>query len=211
MTTTPTRTTESSILASLRALTPGARLDFNDALALTERQAALLRRLLLTPGDVLDEHHLAALPRLRIVRDTCPTSGLSYWSGTEWIIVLNRTDNPARQRFTLLHEYKHIIDHGHAARLYRRRREAERAADYFAGCALVPKLELKRAFYAGTQRIEDLAAYFGVSRAAIRVRIDQAGLVDSQPFTRERCARPISTPWHEEQRFVPVAAWPSGG
>ncbi|GAA1802601.1 hypothetical protein GCM10009811_27950 [Nostocoides veronense] len=47
--------------------------------------------------------------------------------------------SPARQRFTLLHEFKHIIDHGACDRLYRdvtrrgvtltARQQAETAAD----------------------------------------------------------------------------------
>lgn len=197
MTTTPSPT---SILTSLRRQVPGYRLDPIDTLALAERQAACLRRLLLGPGEALDEHHLAALPRLRIVRDNCPTSGLSYWSGHEWVIVLNQADSAARQRFTLLHEYKHIIDHGQADRLYRTKRQAEQAADYFAGCTLVPKPELKRQYCSGMQRPADLADHFGVSPAAIQVRLEQTGLVD-RPVVASRCARPISTPWGERQRF----------
>lgn len=37
----------------------------------------------------------------------------SHWNGYEWIISIAEGDSPARQRFTLLHEFKHIIDHGH--------------------------------------------------------------------------------------------------
>lgn len=44
-----TSTTAPSLLTSLRSLTPTCRLDTDDTLALAERQAALLRRLLLTP------------------------------------------------------------------------------------------------------------------------------------------------------------------
>ena len=71
-----------------------------------------------------------------------PTSGMSHWDGQAWVISLNAADSLTRQRFTLLHEFKHIIDHGHADRLYHdtgRRsaaEQAEQAADYFAGCVL---------------------------------------------------------------------------
>jgi Zn-dependent peptidase ImmA (M78 family) len=172
--TTPTNaSTHPSTLSSLRSLTPGYQLDLTTALSLAERQATRLRLLLLAPGEALDEHHLAALPRLRIVRDSAPTSGLSYWSGTEWVIVLRSSDSAARQRFTLLHEYKHIIDHGVSGRLYQNAQQAERIADYFAGCALVPKAELKRVFCSGLQRLHDLADHFGVSPTAIQVRLDQ--------------------------------------
>lgn len=197
-TTTPTNT---SILASLRALTPRCQVDFDDTKQLAERQAVLLRQRF---GGIITEEAIAGLPRVRIVREPLPTSGLSYWTGHEWLIVLAADDSPARQRYTLLHEFKHVIDHGAARRLYRTQWETERAADYFAACALMPKPALKRIFCNVTQDVEALARYFGVSRQAIRVRLEQTGLVERETFTRERCARPIPTPWHEEQRFVPV-------
>ncbi|RNI20716.1 ImmA/IrrE family metallo-endopeptidase [Flexivirga caeni] len=193
-----------STLTSLRALIPQCRLDFDDTKAVAERQATRLLELLGSQHDGIHEHHLAALPRLRIVREPLPTSGLSYWNGREWIIALNESDGTARQRFTLLHEFKHIIDHGAHHRLYASEWEAERAADYFAACTLMPKPELKRVFCNITQRIDQLATYFGVSQQAIRVRLEQTGLVDSEKFTRQRCARPISTPRWQAQRFRTV-------
>lgn len=199
MTTATTSTL--STLASLRALIPRCQLDFEDTKAVAERQATRLVELLDTHDDGITERHLASLPRLQIVRESLPTSGLSYWNGQTWIIVLNAADGAARQRFTLLHEFKHIIDHGANRRLYKSNWEAERAADYFAGCALMPKRDLKRVFCNITQRIDQLARYFGVSQQAVRVRLEQTGLLDPPVFTRERCARPISTaPW-VEQRF----------
>lgn len=191
----------SGILASLRALTPRVQLDFADTKDLAERQASLLVRRL--SGDIT-EAAIAALPRLRVVRARPSTSGLSYWNGREWIIVLHPDDSAARQRYTLLHEFKHIVDHGVARRLYRSRWEAERVADYFAACALMPKPDLKRVFCTITQDVAALAEHFGVSRRAVHIRLEQTGLVDPAPMTRERCARPISTPWHEAQRFAPV-------
>lgn len=198
--TTATTHTE-GVLASLRSLTPRVQLNFTDTKDLAERQAQLLVRRL--NGDV-SEAAIAALPRLRIVRETLPTSGLSYWNGREWLIVLHQHDSEPRQRYTLLHEFKHIVDHGAAGRLYRSQWEAERAADYFAACALMPKPALKRAFCTITQNVAALAEHFGVSQQAVRVRLEQTGLVDRPSFTRERCARPIATPWHEKQRFVPA-------
>ena len=115
----------------------------------------------------------------------------------------------ARQRFTLLHEFKHIIDHGRTTVLYSGDGErtpaeqAEAAADYFAGCVLVPKRDLKSVWGRGTQRIEALADYFGVSAQAVSVRLAQTKLNvdrDRVPST-DRCGRPISTPYRSRQRF----------
>lgn len=194
-----------STLASLRALTPRCRVDFADTRDLAERQAQRLLALLDAERDGIHEHHLDGLPRVQVVRETMPTSGLSYWNGQTWIVTLNSNDSPARQRFTLLHEFKHIIDHGADKRLYRSQWEAERAADYFAACALMPKRQLKHVWCNVTQDLNSLATYFGVSREAIRVRLEQTGLVDRPIFTRERCARPVSTPNWQEQQFQTVS------
>lgn len=197
-------TTSSSILASLRALIPRRNCAFSEALNIAERQAIRLGELIaaLDPeADGVNLHHIEGLPRLRVVFERLPVSGMSHWNGQDWIIAIARDDSPARQRFTLLHEFKHIIDHGHTARLYRgsggrsTTEQAEAAADFFAGCALVPRRELKSAWGRGIQRVEHLVDLFGVSELAIRVRLAQTGLdrgADNVPTPR--CARPISTP-----------------
>lgn len=202
-----TTLTTTTPLASLRALTPHRDVLFSEALRVAELQAATLVRLLDPSGDGLRDHHVAAMPRIKVTYERLPVSGMSYWNGREWVIAIAGGDSLARQRFTLLHEFKHIIDHGYAPRLYTGNRhlspanQAERSADYFAGCALVPKQALKRAWGNGIQRITDLAAHFGVSEQAITVRLDQTGLnvIDAEP--RARCARPISSGRWQPQRF----------
>lgn len=108
-----------SILMSLRALTPHGNVDFDDARTLAERQAVRLIEFLDTVTDGIQESDLAMLPFLKIVREPLPTSGLSCWDGHTWIIALNESDSRVRQRFTLLHEMKHVIDHTEVKRLYR--------------------------------------------------------------------------------------------
>ncbi len=213
---TPRTTT--SVLKSLRGLIPLRDCTHDETLQIAERQASRLLDLL-APSNIrgggIQLHHMEALPRLRIVFEPLPVSGMSHWNGYEWIISIAEGDSPARQRFTLLHEFKHIIDHGHTHRLYTggdRRgsltsaEQAESAADYFAGCALVPRRALKSAWGNGMQRASDLAEHFGVSLAAIEVRLDQTGLArerDPEPPQRTpRCARPIRTPRWQPQRFT---------
>lgn len=205
-------TSHESILKSLRSLIPSRDCQLDEALVVAELQGTRLLRLIRTQyptADGIDLGHLQALPRLRVVFEPLPVSGMSHWNGREWIITIARGDSPARQRFTLLHEFKHIIDHGHAQRLYQGTSrvsatdQAERAADYFAGCALVPKAALKMAWGNGLQRLPDLADHFGVSEHAICVRLAQTGL--DRPYDREpspRCARPVPTPRWQPQRFT---------
>lgn len=193
-----------STLSRLRALSPNVRLTRDDTRVIAERQANKLIELL-GAHDGIHESHIADLPRIRIIREALPTSGLSYWNGIEWIIVLNESESPTRQRFSLLHEYKHVIDHGQQQTLYASEREAELAADYFAACVLMPKRDLKRVYCTVTQRVEALADYFGVSPSALRIRLEQTGLTEAFTFTRTpRCARPVKTPWQRSQRFRTV-------
>lgn len=205
-------TTHTSILTSLRAASPHRACTFAEALGVAERQAAKFNQLLAGQYPSfqfsgITEQHFAELPRIRVVREVLPVSGMSHWNGEEWIICLNRDDSEVRQRFTLLHEYKHIVDHGHVHQLYTGRparhgrrlitadEQAERAADYFAGCALVPRTALKHAWGNGIQNLTALAEHFGVSEAAMQVRLDQTGLSrerDPEPEVRRgRCQRPI--------------------
>lgn len=201
-------TSTPSLLGRLRSLTPArSDLSFDEALRIAELQAAHLADAL-GGCDRLTDDEITSLPRIRVVYEPLAVSGMSHWTGTEWLIVINDGDSLQRQRFTLLHEFKHVIDHGPAARLYRgtalvsAAMQAERAADYFAGCALVPKRDLKAAWGAGMQRADDLAAHFGVSANAIVVRLSQTKLnatVDRQPPAR--CARPVSSPASGPQHF----------
>lgn len=201
------QTHSTSTLARLRTLTPRrSDVTYDEALRIAELQAAKLIEALGVDG--LTEQRIAALPRIRIVHEEVGVSGMSHWTGQHWLITLNASDSPARRRFTLLHEFKHIVDHGCAALLYlgsqraTSAEQAEHAADYFAGCALVPKRELKAAWGNGIQRTADLAAHFGVSEQAIAVRLSQTKLdrFSDQP-PAERCARPVSTPRSTPQQF----------
>lgn len=197
-----------STLASLRALIPHRELSFTESLQIAEKQARRLADLVADPNGV-QEHHIDGLPRIAVHHDDLEfASGMSHWTGQQWVIIIRKDDPLVRQRFTLLHEFKHIIDHGSAALLYRSNsrqtcdEQAERAADFFAGCVLVGRRELKSAWGLGMQREEDLAAHFGVSVQAIQVRLAQTGLnvIADRPPT-PRCARPVRTPRGYGQRF----------
>ena len=136
-------------LAVLRGLVPHRMVNRREALQVAELQAARLRQHLGVdearfPSEALD------LPRIRVEYDAdLPSSGMTFWNGSTWVIVLNATGAPTRQRFSLVHELKHIVDHTTQHRLYgpdtpRNDPPAERAADYFAACVLMPKLYVKR-------------------------------------------------------------------
>ncbi|MEU4194851.1 ImmA/IrrE family metallo-endopeptidase [Kribbella sp. NPDC026611] len=171
-----------SVLAALRSLIPQRATDFEEARKIAELQASRLLSLFSITNGAVPSDIVRSLPRIRVVYEDLPVSGTSHWSGTHWIITLNKGEAPVRQRFTLMHEFKHIIDHGRAHLLYisnsrySAAEQAERAADHFAGCVLVPKRLLKSAWTSGVQTSSALARYFDVSIQAVEVRLSQTRL-----------------------------------
>jgi len=189
-------------LALLRDLAPRRVVTSAEALRVAELQASRLRSHL----DIEDAHFAAEaldLPRIRIEFDVdLPSSGMAFWNGVTSVIVLNATEARTRQRFSLLHEFKHIIDHTTKNQLYGPRADrndpaAERAADYFAACVLMPKLYVKRHWGQGPRTVSELAKTFEVSPAAMRYRLNQLGLLEQTrrcrwTQTTYRRARPQS-------------------
>ena len=180
------------ILRAVRLLMPHHAVTGHEARSLAERQAQLLRRLLDLDDAICDPGTIASLPRQEVKpRAGLPISGFSEWSRSRWLIAINADDHPTRQRFTLAHEIKHVLDNPYIETLYPgpngtpSHQRAEDICDYFAACLLMPRLELKRLYYAGNQRVDDLAGHFSVSKAAMGVRLFQIGLTND----RKRCGR----------------------
>lgn len=192
MTSTTHTINHHSVLASLRLVVPRRPVTFREAIRVAEIQASKLLAVLgQTEPDEVPLELITSLPRIRIVADhDLPHSGASYWNGQEWIIAIHPGDSRVRQRLTIFHEYKHIVDHGYrhllhaGSRAADAERQAEQVADYFAGCVLASRRMLKRAWGEGIQRPAQLARLFGVSETAVRVRLEQIGLVEQ----RDRCA-----------------------
>jgi hypothetical protein len=179
-----------NVLGTLRAIIPKRTdMTFAEALRVAELQAHKLLNLSRLTEPPVPSDLITALPKVRVEYISSAISGASFWNKRRrtWVVQLSRSDSSCRRRFTLAHEYKHIIDHGRHHLLYRGTRrttpetQAERAADYFAGCVLVPRRLLKRAWDNGVERTSDLARLFHVSEQAIIVRLRQTGLVGRMP------------------------------
>lgn len=171
------------IIAGLRDMVPIRPLTRIEALAVTERQALKLLELSSVGQPPVPERVAAELPRVQVTRShRIGHSGASAWEQGRWRIVLNANDSRLRQRFSLFHELKHIIDHPFARQLYgaidagERDEWIETVCDYFAGCVLMPRPWLKRAWTTGSQNLGTLAHHFDVSQAAMTTRLHQTGL-----------------------------------
>jgi Zn-dependent peptidase ImmA (M78 family) len=179
------------VIASLRDFVPIRPLTRNEALRIAELQAQRFHELLGNQFPPLSEEAIAQLPKLQVERmSPLPVSGASHWAQGRWLIVLNGAEPLARQRFSLAHEFKHILDHRFIGVLYTsvpavdRAQWVEQVCDYFAGCLLMPRPWVKRLYGQGIQRLPDLAVRFGVSQQAMQVRLNQIGLTPPA----ERCS-----------------------
>ena len=174
----------------LRALVPQRPLTPSESLRVAELQANRLLEYFEIQTNAVPDEIVSELPRIRVVRELgLPMSGSAHWDGRFWLIALSADEHPLRQRFSLMHEFKHVLDHTTKQWLYTdrpfqsARAQAERVADYFAACLLMPKRTTKRLWFQGPQSIEILAEKIGVSVAATRYRLDQLGLTEK----RSRC------------------------
>lgn len=188
-----------NIISELRALRPDRHLVIDEARVVAERQAARLLERLDVNFPVRIELG-EVMPRLRVVRDReLPehVAGSSHWNGTHWVISINSGNPQRRQRFTVFHELHHVLEH--PFRRFDGEAIAEVVADHFAACVLMPKAEVKSAWFAGQQNVDELADLFEVSIQAMRVRLVKLGLVDGSGHSCRRTA-PEPFDWQSRRR-----------
>lgn len=179
----------SGVISTVRDIVPIRPLTFIESLRISELQATKFLGLVDATVPPLAESAISRLPRVQVERmSPAPVSGATQWSHGRWLIILNGAETPGRQRFSLAHEFKHVLDNPFVDVLYPDTGSmssvdrAEQVCDYFAGCLLMPRMWVKRA-WAVDQRLPRLARQFAVSQAAMGVRLRQIGLVDPA----ERC------------------------
>lgn len=181
---------ERSVLALLRGLVPRRPLTPHETLRIAELQANRLLEYFDIRTSAVPDEIITELPRIRVERERgLPVSGAAHWNGRCWVITVSSDEHPLRQRFSLAHEFKHVLDHTTKHFLYFDRPtvtahdQAERVADYFAACLLMPKRVVKRLWGQQHQDIGQLANMLRVSPAALQYRLDQLGLTER----RARC------------------------
>ncbi|HEY1915741.1 MAG TPA: ImmA/IrrE family metallo-endopeptidase [Streptosporangiaceae bacterium] len=192
-------------LQKLRAFVPERGLEHYEATGIAERQATRLLDILDQREPPVDVGLIADLPRIevRIVpnRELSGLSGLTNWvrERGHWLIAINRDDSQTRRRFTLGHEFKHILDNPFINVLYPKTQSesykvhaddrAERMCDFFAACLLMPRPWVKNLWGQGVQDTDVLAATFNVSPAAMDRRLQELGLTPSRQRWRASWSR----------------------
>jgi len=174
-------------LATLRDVVPLRPLTQSEAYRIAELQAGRLLKLAGVSEPPVPNRAILDVPKIQVrYMRLWPVSGCTDWTGSMWTIAINAAEPLVRQRFSLAHEFKHILDNRFIHLLYpdsptmTSQARAELVCDYFAGCLLVPKVWLRRSWTDGMQSPPVLARHFGVSTAAIEVRLSQTGLAVPQ-------------------------------
>lgn len=186
--------TATGLLERLRALVPPRALTPTEARLIAERQAAILLTHARITVPAVDESVITDLPFVTVTeRPGFPTSGMVTQTDSGWVIVLRAEEAKTRRRFSLAHEFKHILDDPLIEKLYPARdgfsahERAEWTCDYFAACLLMPRMWVKRDWAGGgIQDIDRLARRYRVSRVAMAVRLAELKLLPVVP----RCAGP---------------------
>jgi Zn-dependent peptidase ImmA (M78 family) len=188
----PQTRASSPLLSRLRSFVPRRGLSPAEARIIAERQAAILLNEAGLREPAVPERIVSELPFVRVTRRAgFPTSGLATETRSGWVIVLRADEAVVRQRYSLIHEFKHVLDDPFIEWLYPTRGgyspedRAESICDYFAACVLMPRMWIKRDWASGgIQDIARLARRYEVSRAAMKVRLTELRLLAQTP----RCA-----------------------
>ena len=162
-------------LRNLRSLLPNRPISFDEAMHVAEHQANRLAALVGAEHRAIDEADLTTLTRIDIQRVENigdHHSGRSTYQQGRWVITIDGAESAARQRFTIAHEVKHVVDSAQP-NLYRdlTDRQIERVCDHFAGCLLMSKRAVYRLWGDGLRTPEALASACRVSLPAMIVRL----------------------------------------
>jgi hypothetical protein len=178
-----------SLVASVRSLVPDRALSLVEARTVAEHQANRLLEQLGFDAPPFAASIIEELPRFDVqVVPSLPGSGMSHWSEGKWHIRLNGSEPEVRRRFTLAHEFKHVLDAPFEEVIYRTLRSGEdreptieALCDHFAACLLMPKKWVKRYWGMGVQDPGQLSLRFDVSSQAMAYRLNQLGLTEPVP------------------------------
>jgi hypothetical protein len=171
------------VIAELRRLMPRRAMTWSEAYSVAERQATRLLELMHVAAPPVPMFVVSSLAGISVDRRSdWPTSGMAVMNGSNWRIVLCASESRQRQRYSLAHELKHVLDDPFGDRLYghltpsKRHTRAEALCNHFAACLMMPRAWIKRDFYGGMQRVGTLARRYYMSQQAIRRRLAELGL-----------------------------------
>jgi predicted transcriptional regulator len=183
-----------TLTTSLRGLIPYQPLSHDEGLRLAERQADVFLEIVGCTEPPVSEDIVTLLPgvEVRLVQ-ALPASGMTAWEHGRWHVRVNASEPRTRQRFTLAHEAKHILDGPLVDVIYRhlpdgpaRDVHIESVCDHFAASLLMPRRWIVDRWRQGQRDAAALAWIFDVSLQAVLVRLQVLELI--APL--QRCGTP---------------------
>jgi hypothetical protein len=188
------------VIAELRALMPLRAMTWSEAYSVAERQATRLLELMHVAAPPVPMFVVSSLAGISVDRrPDWPTSAMAVACGRGWRIVLCASEPRQRQRYSLAHELKHVLDDPFDDQLYahltpsKRHQRAEALCNHFAACLMMPRAWIKRDFYRGMQQVATLARRYYMSQAAIRRRLAELGLAPIRDHRLPEAKHPA--PW----------------
>lgn len=184
------------VIGGLRQLLPKRPLSFIEAHEVAEQQANVLLGLLDVEEPPVPQEVISSLPEVSVeVRERWPTSAMTVRTPSDWHIVIKAEEPHKRQRFSLAHEFKHVLDDPVINDIHadlpeeEQKQRAERVCDYFAACLLMPREWIEQDWSSGLQGIEELARRYHVSKEAMTTRLSELGLIPMSPALQKKLGR----------------------
>ena len=194
---TTTHALPEDLVLKLRRPVPMRAVTYYEAINIAKLQARKARHLLDMTAPHADLGWILALPGVRVealplheVREIAGTDASGFTKrlrGGGYFIGVNKNASHTHRRFTLAHEFKHLLDYPYVKTLYSRlgqgdeeqyHKQLERIADTFAAHFLMPSTLLKQVWTTPLQDVPALAGLFTVSEQAMRIRLENEGLLD---------------------------------
>jgi len=196
---TKSKSVPDDILLRTRSLLPKGRMGYGQARLVAQAQATRVRKLLADTSTRFSLDWIEQIPNVSVtlmtVEEIEKRTGSPAVSGATdmrkdgtYRIYINDNNSITHCRFTLAHELYHVIvgpfvddiftDFGYGDEDLHSRR-VEHLADHFAANLLMPNALVRRAWGLPVRGLSELAALFGVSEDAMRIRLRTVGLIRS--------------------------------
>lgn len=182
------------LIREMRWLMPKRPLSLTESYRRAELQATRILELLGFNEPGVNLNFILDLPKLDVRLGAGykmeGLSGLTTFTQGSYLILVNKSDGHARRRFTLAHEFKHVLDYTLAPVIHRslgygdearRAQQIEAICNHFAASLLMPRTWIKRVWTNGIQDLTALAGLFKVSEEAMAKRLRFLGYIDDEP------------------------------
>lgn len=179
-----------ALITELRAIAPYRSLTYGESIQLARRQAAKLREWAKADEPAINLIWLLNQRFVPVARVASYKLGEDSGLTTDQVdgrlqMFINQNEPLQRQRFSLLHEFKHVLDFDDAAVLHDKLGRGnpklqadmiEWIANEFAGHVLMPTSLVKRIWFQ-TQNLGLSANIFDVSVEAMATRLERLNLI----------------------------------